>query len=275
MNVSIATAHRTGRAAAHGDWVERAGRVGLVAKGVSYAIIGVLALQMALGQGGQAADRQGVLRQLASESWGEIALFALAFGFAGYALWRFADAVFDRQSKGDDAGGLAKRAKSFGIGVIYTASAVAAVALVRSASSDTGGNEQEETARVFEWPAGRWIVLAVAVGFVADGLYNVYKGVTKKFRERLMEDRMHGAVETWAVRSGVLGHVARGVVFTIIGVFLGKAAIEYDPDEAVGIDGALLKLVEQPYGKVLLGLVAAGLIAYAVYCLVEARYRRI
>jgi hypothetical protein len=64
-------------------------------------------------------------------------------------------------------------------------------------------------------------------------------------------------------------------VFTIIGVFLGKAAIEYDPNEAVGIDGALLKLVEQPYGRVLLGLVAAGLVAYALYCLVEARYREI
>jgi hypothetical protein len=86
---------------------------------------------------------------------------------------------------------------------------------------------------------------------------------------------MHGAVRTWATRSGVVGHVARGVVFTIIGVFLGKAAIEYDPKEAVGIDGALLKLVEQPYGRVLLGLVAAGLVAYALYCLVEARYREI
>lgn len=273
--MSIATAHHAGRAAAHGDWVERAGRVGLVAKGVSYGIIGVLAIQMALGQGGQAADRQGVLRHLASESWGGAALVALAVGFAAYALWRFADAVFDRQREGDDAGGLAKRAKSFGIGVIYTASAAAAAALVRSTSAGTGGSEQEETARVLEWPAGRWIVLAVAIGFVADGLYNVYNGVTEKFRERLIDGRMHGAVRTWAVRSGVVGHVARGVVFTIIGVFLGKAAIEYDPDEAVGIDGALLKLVEQPYGKVLLGLVAAGLIAYAIYCLVEARYRRI
>lgn len=276
--MSTITARRagaTGRSAAHSDWIERAGRVGLVAKGVSYAIIGVLALQIPLGQGGEAADRQGVLRRLAGESWGTAALIALAVGFAAYALWRFADALFDRQNDGDGAKGLAKRAKSLGVGVVYVASAAAAYALVRSTSSDTGGDEREETAKVLEWPAGRWIVLAVAVGFVGYGLYNVYRGWTQKFRDQLAVGRMHGKVRTWAMRSGVVGHVARGIVFAIVGVFLGKAAIEYDPAEAVGIDGALLKLVEQPYGKVLLGLVAAGLVAYAVYCLVEARYRRI
>lgn len=267
-------ARRHGHVAAHSDWIEGAGRIGLVAKAVSYAIIGILAIQIPLGQGGEATDRQGVLAQLASESWGTAALVALAVGFAGYALWRFADAVFDRQREGDDTSGLAKRAKSFGVGAVYAVSAAAAISLTQSASS-SGGNEQQETARVLDWPAGRWIVLAVAAGFVADGLYNIYVGWTSTFRERLKEHEMHGAVKRWALRSGVIGHIARGVVFAIVGVFLGKAAIEYDPDEAVGIDGALLKLTEQPFGNVLLGLVAAGLIAYAIYCLVEARYREI
>lgn len=269
------SARRAGSSVARSDWVERAGRVGLVAKGASYALIGVLALQIPLGQGGEAADRQGVLRRLAGESWGSAALIALAVGFAGYALWRLAEGLFDRGGEGSDAEGLAKRAKSIGIAVVYAASAVAAISLMRSASSGTGGDESQETARVLEWPGGRWIVLAVAAGFVADGLYNVYRGWTKKFREDLDDHRMRGTVRTWAVRSGVVGHAARGVVFAIVGVFLAKAAIEYDPDEAIGIDGALLKLAEQPFGKVLLGIVAAGLVAYAVYCLVEARYRRI
>ena len=86
---------------------------------------------------------------------------------------------------------------------------------------------------------------------------------------------MSRPVERFAVASGVVGHIARGAVFAVVGVFLAKAAIEYDPSEAIGIDGALLKLVEASYGQLLLGLVAAGLIAYAVYCFVEARYRRI
>lgn len=277
--MSTATARQAqgvGRRAAHSDWIEYAGRIGLIAKGVSYALIGILAIQIPLGQGGQAADRQGVLRQLATESWGKAALVALTIGFAGYALWRFAEALFDRQGEGTDAKGAAKRIKAFGVGVLYAASAFLSWSLMTSSSSGSGtGSEQQETARVLEWPGGRWIVLAAGVAFVADGLYNFYRGWTKKFRERLMEHEMRGAVRTWAIRSGVLGHVARGVVFTMIGVFLGKAAIEYDPNEAVGIDGALLKLVEAPMGPWVLGLVAFGLIAYAVYCLVEARYREI
>jgi hypothetical protein len=269
------------RRAARSDWVERAGRLGLVAKGVSYALIGILALQIPLGQGGKATDRQGVLRQLATESWGTAALIALAVGFAGYALWRICDGVFDRGNEGDDASGLAKRAKALGVGAIYVASAAAAVSLVVSSrpagtsGGGSGGDESSETARVLDWPAGRWIVLAVGLGFVAAGLYNVYRGVSRKFRERLERGEMGRHVERWAVASGVAGHVARGVVFALVGVFLAKAAIEYDPAEAIGIDGALLKLVEQPAGPLLLGAVAAGLVAYALYCLVEARYRRI
>ena len=266
--------HR-GRQAAHGDWVERAGRIGLVAKGVSYALIGILAIQIPLGQGGQAADRQGVLRQLATESWGTAALIALAVGFACYGVWRLIEAVVDRQNEGTDAKGLAKRAKSLGLAVLYFASAAVAVMLVRSSSASTGGNEQQETARVLEWPGGRWIVLAVAAGFLGEGLWSAYRGATRKFRKRLKTQEMSRQTERFAVASGVVGHIARGAVFALVGVFLAKAAIEYDPAEAIGVDGALLKLVEASYGELLLGLVAAGLIAYAVYCFVEARYRRI
>lgn len=268
------TARGAGPAAAQTDWIERAGRVGLVAKGVSYALIGLLALQVALGQRGSTEDRQGVLRELASEPWGAAALVTLAVGFGAYALWCLANGLLDRQREGRDASGLATRAKSLGLAVLYGATAVAAVMLVLSTSaSGSGSDEQEETARVLEWPAGRWIVLAVAAGFLGYGLYNAYRGVTTGFRDALKEHEMSEAVHPWAIGSGVVGLTARGAVFAVIGVFLGKAAIEYDPDEAVGIDGALLKVAEQPYGQVLLGLVAAGLVAYAVYCAVEARYR--
>ena len=278
MSTAAQRIRTTGRSVGHGDWTERAGRVGLVAKGVSYALIGILAIQIPLGQGGQAADRQGALRQLATKDWGPAALIALAVGFACYAVWRLIEAVVDREREGHDAKGLAKRARSLGLGVLYAASAAAALALVRSSSSRAGGgggDEKQETARVLDWPAGRWIVLAVALGFLADGLYNVYRGVTTKFRERLKTQEMSQGVERAAVGSGVLGHLARGVVFGMVGVFLAKAAIEYDPNEAVGIDGALLKLVQHDQGPLLLGLVASGLIAYALYCLVEARYRKI
>jgi Domain of Unknown Function (DUF1206) len=278
MSTAAQRIRTTGREVGHGDWVEWAGRLGLLAKAVSYALIGILAIQIPLGHGGQAADRKGVLRQLATESWGAAALIALAVGFACYAVWRVIDALVDRRNQGQDPKGLAKRAASFGLGVLYAASAAAAVALVRSGSSAGGGgtgDEKQEAARVLDWPAGRWIVLAVALGFVGAGLYNLYQGVTTKFREELKTGQMSRGVERSAVASGVVGYLARGVVFALVGVFLGKAAIEYDPNEAIGIDGALLKLAEASHGPLLLGLVAGGLIAYALYCLVEARYRKI
>jgi hypothetical protein len=278
MSTAAQRIRTTGREVGQGDWVEWAGRLGLLAKAVSYALIGILAIQIPLGHGGQAADRKGVLRQLATESWGAAALIALAVGFACYALWRVIDALVDRRNKGQDPKGLAKRATSLGLGVLYAASAAAAVALVRSGSSAAGGgtgDEKQETARVLDLPAGRWIVLVVALGFVGAGLYNLYTGVTTKFREELKTGQMSRGVERPAVASGVVGHLARGVVFALVGLFLGKAAIEYDPNEAIGIDGALLKLADASHGPLLLGLVAGGLIAYALYCLVEARYRKI
>src|SRR5262245_38862370 len=103
------------RRAVRSEWVARAGRLGLVAKGVSYALIGILAIQVALGQGGETADRQVVLRQLATKSWGPYSLVALAVGFGAYALWLFLDAAGDRRNRGDDASGVAQRVGSVAV----------------------------------------------------------------------------------------------------------------------------------------------------------------
>ena len=270
-----ASARRAGRRAARSDWVETAGRVGHVAKAVSYALIAILALQVAFGDRGQVSDREGVLREVASQSFGTFALWALAIGFGAYAFWQFVRAALDRDNDGTDAKGLAKRAEHGVIGAVYAASAVAAASLAQGTSSGSGGNERAETARVLEWPGGRWIVGIVGVALAAYGVANVWKAKTQRFRKDMDEGRMSPTMRTWSVRSGILGHAARGIVFAMVGFFLAKAALEYDPDEAIGIDGALAKVAAQSYGTVLLGLVAAGLLAYAVFCLVQARYRRV
>ena len=86
---------------------------------------------------------------------------------------------------------------------------------------------------------------------------------------------MSESVERAFTALGVFGHLARMVVFGLIGYFLVRAAIDYDPDKAVGLDGALNKLAHASYGPILLGIVAAGLIAFAAYSVVDARYRRV
>jgi Domain of Unknown Function (DUF1206) len=265
-------------------WVAWAGRIGHIAKAVSYAAIAVLALQVAFGDRAEPEDRQGVLRELSTQTFGKTVLWVLAVGFGAYALWQFVRAFLDRSRDGSDTEGLAKRAHHLGVGVIYVASTIAAVSLARGSSGSSGGgagagagggDEKAETATVLEWPGGRWIVAAVALGLIGYGVYNVVKAKTQKFRKDLDESGMSPAARTWTTRSGVVGHAARGVVFALVGFFLAKAAWEYDPDEAVGIDGALARLAHQTYGTWLLTAVALGLLAYAVFCLVQARYRRV
>jgi hypothetical protein len=103
----------------------------------------------------------------------------------------------------------------------------------------------------------------------------VYKGLSQKFLEDSKVEEMGVRMRTWIGRIGTVGHLARGVVFGLVGIFLVKAAIDYNPQAAVGLDGALAKLVHRSYGGLLLGIVAAGLIAFAAYSLSDARYRRI
>ena len=267
------TARRTARRAKHSDSVEWLGRAGLLAKGVLYAIVGLLAIQIPLGLGGKTTDRQGALRTVAAQPLGEVMLVVLGIGLLGYAISTLVEAVLDRGEEGDGPKGLAKRAGYLGRSFLYIGSAVIAFGLVIGAASG-GSNEKEETANVLQWPLGRWVVGLVGLGILGAGLFNFYRALTRKFRKDLREHEMGGA-RPWAIAVGVVGHAARGVVFGLIGLFLVKAAVQYDPTEAVGIDGALRTLTQQPYGPWLLGLVAAGLLAYALFCGVQARYREV
>jgi Domain of Unknown Function (DUF1206) len=266
-------ARYTARRAAKSEEIGWLGRLGLVAMGVSYGLVAVLAIQLALGEGGKVEDRGGALQAIAEDGLGRVAVFALAIGFGAYAIWRFADALFDRSGEGRTLKGLATRASFVGRGLIYTALCITAVAILLGSSGEK--NEQEETAHVLDWPAGRWIVGAVGVGFVGAALWNFFRGVTRRYKQELNTGQMGAREERLVTFAGAVGVIARGVVFSLIGAFLIKAAVEYDPQEAIGLDGALRKLAAQDYGSVLLGIVAAGLLAYGAFCLFEARYRRV
>lgn len=260
------------REVAHSTWVEGAGRAGLVAKGASYVLVAILAIQVAVGAGGEPADRQGALDAVADEPLGWLALLLLAVGFAGYGLWRFAQALFDRDREGTDVTGLGKRASDFGKGVLYVGLAAVSVSLM--AGGDAAGSEEDTaTSRMLDLPLGRWIVSAVGLAIVGAGAWNGYRALTVKFRDDLKTRRMSNEEDRWYTAMGVLGHLARAVVFALVGIFFLRAAYQYDPDEAIGLDGALAKLAGEAFGPVLLGTVAFGLLAYGLFCFVQARYR--
>jgi hypothetical protein len=253
------------RAPSRRDWFEILGRAGLAAKGASYALVGVLAIGVALGIGGDATSRNGALHALAGNAFGEIALALLAAGFAAYALWRVLQA-FSADKWGKRLGCFARAAIYFGL-------AYSAVRILVGAGGGQSQNQKAHKAAavVLGLPGGPWLVgLAGAVIF-GVGCWNLYRGLTRSFEDKWVE--RGETAERWGGRAGVVGHCARFVVFALIGAFAIKAAVDYNPQDAVGLDGALQKLAHQSYGQVLLGLTAAGLIAFAAFCLVDARYR--
>jgi Domain of Unknown Function (DUF1206) len=269
----MTTAKYAARSAAQSEPVGWLGRLGLVAMGVSYGLVGVLAIKLALGAGGETEDRGGALQTIAQDGLGRVVVFCLAVGFGAYAIWRFAQAILDRGDEGAGPKGLAKRLGYLGRALIYSALCVTAVSVLMGASGET--NEREETAHVLDWPGGRWIVGVVGAGFAVAALWNFYRGLTRKFMKDMNTPAMSQLEQKLVTVAGVAGVVARGVVFGLIGIFLAKAAVEYDPQEAIGIDGALRKLAAQDHGRFLLGLVAAGLLSFGIFCLFQARYRRV
>jgi Domain of Unknown Function (DUF1206) len=260
-------------------WYAWLARIGLLAKGVSFAIVGILAIKLALGEGGKATSRQGALQALAHHWFGKILLILLAIGFAAYAIWRFVQAFAEREEDEGEAKGEAKkwgkRAGYVGRGVIYAGLTFSTIKILTGSGAQESQNEKahKTTATILDWPGGRWLVGIAGLCIVGAGLWNAYRGIARKFEDKWRTGQMSETERKWGGRAGLVGHLARGVVFTLIGIFLTKAAIEFDPKEAIGLDGALQKLVRESYGPWLLGLTAAGLIAYAVFCVVDARYR--
>jgi hypothetical protein len=258
-------------------WYAVVARTGLVAKGVSFGIVGVLAIRLALGDGGKATSREGALQSLAQQSFGKVLLILLAFGFGAYALWRFVEAFTERKGGGEKEAlkQWGKRAGYVARGLIYTGLTFSAIKILVGAGTSESQNQRAHrtAATILGWPGGTWIVGIVGAAIVGAGLWNLYRGLSRNFEDKWSVGGMSGPARKWGGRAGVLGHLARAVVFTLIGIFVVRAALDYNPKDAIGLDGALQKLAHASYGPYLLGLTAAGLICYGLYCFVDARYR--
>ena len=265
--------------AVRGQWGRRFARAGFVARGLIYGLIAALALAVVFGKRNQPEGQQGALKTIASEPLGKFALVALAVGLAAFAFWCFAQAILGEKLESAQDENIFKRLGFAALGLLYLALCALSIGIVVGAGHTTqsGGGQGESRATRFalEQPAGRYVVIAIGIGIVVGGIVLAGYGLTGKFRDELKEHQMGGTERKWFTAVGVTGYVARGVVVALVGFFVARAAWQYDPKEAVGLDGALAKLAHAPYGPVLLGLVAAGLFAYAVFSLVEARYREV
>jgi hypothetical protein len=263
-----------GEKVAHSRSFEWLARAGFVARGLIYGIIGVLAIKLAVGAGGKTTNQQGALKTIAHQPFGRVLLILVAIGLGGYALWRLVRALLGHGPEDSDTG--FDRVAALGSGIVYAGlCAIAVEILLGSGSGGGSGNAHRTTAGVFGWPGGTWLVGTAGAVLIGVGLYQGYRGLSKGFLKDSKTEQMSPRVREWFEWIGSFGHLARMVVFGLVGVFLINAAIDFNPNKAVGLDGALAKLAHASYGPFLLGIVAAGLIALGVYSLSDARYRRI
>jgi hypothetical protein len=228
--------------------------VGLVAYGIVHLLVAWIALQLAFGNSSQEASQQGALRELAGKPLGGVLLWVVAIGLFSLVVWRLLELVWGHLD-------LQKKVSSIGRAIVYLVLGISAVKVAVGSGGSGTGEQRTVSARLMEHGWGRALVIAIGVAVVAIGCYQVYKAITKKFTE----DLAGGASDT-TILLGRIGYAAKGIAFFVVGVLFAWAAIDYDPQKAGGLDTALHTIKNQPFGSVLLTVLAIGIAAFGAYC---------
>lgn len=255
--------------------IERLARLGYAAKGTLYLVIGFYAGLAVLGAGGGTGGTREAILTIARQPFGVFLLILLGIGLCGHVLWRLTQAFADPERKGRGAKGLVRRLGMLLSGVIYLTLAFVTAELILSGSSGGGSSPEQRSATLMSYPGGLYILGLVGLGFIAVGLYQMWRAYQVSFRKHWKTHTMSERQIRVATLAGRIGLPARAVVFIIVGLFLIIAAWTANPNEARGMDGALLTLAGQPFGRWLLGAVALGMICYGCYCFCNAWFRKI
>ena len=262
----------TARQVAKSEPVKAGARIGLVAYGITYLLVGWLALQVAFGGGDEQTDQSGAFQAIAAEPFGRVLLWVLVVGFVAVALWRLEQTIFASAGVQDTKEQVKKRVESGARAAIFIALAV--LAGRTAAGSGESGTGQQAAAGVLGWPGGQFLVGAIGLAILAVAVVKAKHGWEKKFLEdmNLPSDRHARQV---VERLGQVGSVAKAIALGLIGALVVVAAVRFDPAQANGLDPALKGLAGQPFGMVLLTAVALGLAAYGVFCFFDAKYHRV
>jgi hypothetical protein len=227
---------------------------GLMAYGVVYLLIAWIALQLAWGQSSQEASQQGALQELAGKPLGGVLLWVVAIGLFALVPWRGLQLVYGHLD-------LEHKLSAIGRAAVYIVLGISAVKVAVGSGSSSTGQQQSLSARVMQHGAGRVLIVVIGIAIIAVGARQLQKAITKKFTEDLI-----GGVSEVTILLGRIGYAAKGVAFAVVGVLFGWAAISYDPKKAGGLDTALRTIKGQPFGSVLLTVLALGLAAFGLYC---------
>jgi hypothetical protein len=264
------------RQAGNSDALEHLARVGLIAYGIVHLLIAWLALQLAWGGGGGEADQSGAMSTLASQPFGKPLLWVLAIGLLALSVWQLAE-LFRLVPRLKGTGEAKKKAvtgivKSVSKAVVYLVLAATAVKFAVGSGKSSSEQQQQTVAGVFSWPGGRFLVGIAALMLIGVGAYHVRKGFNKHFMKEIDTTQATAGQRRTVERLGQVGYPAKGIALALVGGLLGWAAITFDPEKAGGLDGAMRTLLDAPFGKVLLTLVAVGIAAFGVFAFFRARF---
>ena len=238
-----------------------------------FAIIAVLALELAFGRPGRLTDPRGAFVVLADGGWTRVLLVFLAVGFGSYSTWRLAQALFDRGGMGTSPGGIGRRAIQLGQAILYALLTFAAVRVLVGARAS--GSPKRAAAGMLGWPGGPELVGALGAALAIVAAVNVYWGLSGRFTESLRTDALGRELEKLVLFLGKVGFVALGFVLGICAWFLLKAAVDFNAGNVVSLGGAMSRLARADYGKSLLAATAAGLLAYGAFGLLQTRWHRV
>jgi hypothetical protein len=251
-------------------------RLGYVVRGVLYATMGVLALRIALGKpDGRATDLSGSLLFVIGNPLGKWLLLVAIIGLAAYSLWGLIRAVFDPLHRGSDPSGYMERLGFVSSALSYAAIALFGLQILVGAKASGGDPTQTTIASVLTHPNGGLLTIGIGLVAIGVGIGQFVEAYRATFQRDLKGAEMTPGECTIVVALGRFGMFARGVTFTVIGWFLLQAGAQHDPSKAQGFGGAFLFLLSQPYGPVLLGVVALGFVALGLHSFACARWVRL
>jgi hypothetical protein len=258
-----------GRRADNSEWTDRAVRIGMVAYGIVHLTIAWLGVQLALGDHSGAASRNGALNQLAQQPFGEVVVWVVAVGMFLLVLWKLLEAFIDSTLE-DGAKRVIKPATNVFKAIVYGTLGVSAV---HTATGTKSKNKTTDyTATLMQQPFGRWLVGLVGLAIIGYGVYLAYRGWSEKFLEHLDAQGRSGDAGRAYKLFGKIGYIAKGIAIGVIGVLFVYAAIDHSAKESGGLDQALHKVLQQPFGPVLLVAISLGIGCYGLFCFARARH---
>lgn len=251
-------------------------RMGFIAKGMVYFMVGLLTLQTTIGMGGETSDATNALQEFIYQPFGTVLLFGIMIGLLAHAVWRILAAVIDPENRGDSTQIKFFRVVDFIVGCLYISMSYAAWQIVQGLSAqDSDQNTEVWVGRILELPYGKWLVMVCAVVIFSGGLYQFYSAYSANFDNSFNFGKMSNN-ETQTLRwLGRIGISAWGVVYCMVAYLFYNASVTFDADEAGGLSQALSALRAQPFGAWALAITSAGLITYGIYLLVLSYYHQV